>query len=728
MTDKPTYEELEQRIALLENESAQRKRFEEINHALFKISNAVNMTSSLDELFRSIHLALSHIIDTTNFYIALYDKTKDSVTFPYCVDAVDECYPPVIEVSSTASLTAEVIRTGRPLLVSKAEILAQRAASIFKIPTCTPSEIWLGVPLKTRDDIIGVMAVQSYHDPLCYDQTDMDVMVSVADQVAIAVERKYVEKTLQTSERQKEAILNGITANIAFVDKNLKIVWVNKAAAESVNKSPDEMIGRICYHFWADPSGPCKDCPSLRAMDTKKSEHTIMHAPDGRVWNERGEPIFDAEGNLMGVVEIAIDITELKRAEAEKAELAAQNRQLQKFESLGRMAGAIAHHFNNKLYAVMGNLEMAMDELPPGVILIERLSSAMQAAHKAADVSKLMLTYLGKTPGKHELIDVSKACRQSLTLLQAATPKGIIIGAEFPASGPVIRADTNQMHQILANLITNAWESISENRGTIGLTVKTVSHVDIPTSKRFPIDWQPQRIPYACLEVSDTGCGIPESDIEKIFDPFFTTQFTGRGLGLPVVMGIVKAHGGGVTVESEPGRGSVFRVFLPVSTEELPCRIDLTAISGALLTSKAEKVSKIEGGGTVLLIEDEEQVRNVAAIMLTRLGYRVLEAEDGVEALEIFQQQQEDIRFVLSDLTIPRMNGWETLSALRKLSPDIPVILSSGYDEAQVLAGEHPERPNAFLGKPYQLKGLGDTINRVLTAPAGNNGRLKTTN
>jgi len=866
MTEKPTYEELEQRIALLESESAQRKRFEEINHSLFKISNAVNMTSSLDELFRSIHLALSHIIDTTNFYIALYDKTKDSVTFPYCVDAVDECYPPVIEVSSTASLTAEVIRTGRPLLVSKAEILAQRAASIFKIPACTPSEIWLGVPLKTRDEIIGVMAVQSYHDPLCYDQTDMDVMVSVADQVAIAVERKYVEKTLQTSERQKEAILNGITASIAFVDTNLKIVWVNRAATESVNKSPDEMIGRSCHHFWGNPSEPCKDCPALRALDTKKSEHKIMHTPDGKVWNKRGEPIFDAEGNLMGVVEIAIDITEQcrkeealrerseelaaildaipalvwtsldpecriitgnryvnelfgvsaganvsqtaakndqavyikhlkadgseyredelpmqqavargvtipdqeleyvlpdgrhlfvmgnavplfddkkqvrgsvcvfiditerKRAEAEKAELEAQNRQLQKVESLGRMAGAISHHFNNQLYAVIGNLEMAMEDLPLGVNSNGNLVSAMQAARKAAEVSRLMLTYLGQTPGKHEPIDMTETCRQSQTMLQAAIPRGMIINVRFPASGPVIRADTNQMHQILANLITNAWESISENRGTIGLAVKTVSHVDIPTSKRFPIDWQPQRIPYACLEVSDTGCGIPESDIEKIFDPFFTTQFTGRGLGLPVVMGIVKAHGGGVTVESEPGRGSVFRVFLPVSTEELPCRIDLTAISGALLTSKAEKVSKIEGGGTVLLIEDEEQVRNVAAIMLTRLGYRVLEAEDGVEALEIFQQQQEDIRFVLSDLTIPRMNGWETLSALRKLSPDIPVILSSGYDEAQVLAGEHPERPNAFLGKPYQLKGLGDTINRVLTAPAGNNGRLKTTN
>ena len=169
-----------------------------------------------------------------------------------------------------------------------------------------------------------------------------------------------------------------------------------------------------------------------------------------------------------------------------------------------------------------------------------------------------------------------------------------------------------------------------------------------------------------------------------------------------------------ITVESEPGRGSVFRVFLPVSTEELPSRPDLPAMPEALPTGKAEKFSKIEGGGTVLLIEDEEQVRNMAKIMLTRLGYTVLEAKDGVEAVEIFQQHQDEIRCVLSDLTMPRMNGWDTLAALRKLSPDIPVILSSGYDEAQVMADEHTERPNAFLGKPYQLKGLRDTIRRIL--------------
>jgi PAS domain S-box-containing protein len=409
------------------------------------------------------------------------------------------------------------------------------------------------------------------------------------------------------------------------------------------------------------------------------------------------------------------DITERKQAEMEKARLEAQNQQLHKTESLGRMAGAIAHHFNNQLYAVMGNLEMAMDDLPLGVDSNENLVSAMQAAIKAADVSRLMLTYLGQTPGKHEPIDLSETCRQNLTLLQAAAPEGMILNADFPSSGPIINADAGQMQQILTNLVTNAWEATSDNRGTICLTVKTVSHEDIPASKRFPIDWQPQEIDFACLEVSDTGSGIANKDIEKIFDPFFTTKFTGRGLGLPVVMGIVKAHGGGVTVESEPRRGSVFRIFLPVSTEELPIQHDLPAISEALPTSKTHTLSKIESGGTVLLIEDEDPVRNMSKKMLTRLGYKVLEAKDGVEAVEMFLQHQDKICFVLSDLTMPRMDGWDTLAALRKLSPCIPVVLSSGYDEAQVMAGEHSEHPNAFLGKPYQLKGLRETIKRVLT-------------
>jgi len=279
--------------------------------------------------------------------------------------------------------------------------------------------------------------------------------------------------------------------------------------------------------------------------------------------SERTIQLSEANDNLQQTNEaLAREIAGHRQAEADKENLESQNRQLQKSESLGRMAGAIAHHFNNQLQAVMGNLELAMmKELPQGAKPIERLIAAMQAARKAAEVSGQMLTYLGQTPGKHEPLDLSEACRQSLTLLQAAAPKGMTLKADFPSSGPVIRANAGQIQQVLVNLVTNASEAAGENQGAISLAVKTVSQANIPASKRFPIDWQPQENIYACLEVADTGCGIPDRDIENLFDPFFTTKFTGRGLGLPAVLGIVRALHGAVTVESEPGRGSVFRVL-----------------------------------------------------------------------------------------------------------------------------------------------------------------------
>ena len=402
--------------------------------------------------------------------------------------------------------------------------------------------------------------------------------------------------------------------------------------------------------------------------------------------------------------ELMAEIAERKRAEAEKEEMAARNRQLQKAESLGRMAGAIAHHFNNQLQAVMGNLEMAMDDLPLGVNPVASLVEAMQAARKAAEVSGLMLTYLGQSPGKRDPVDLSEVCRRSLPLLQAAAPNGVVLETDFPDSGPVIHANAGQIQQVLTHLATNAWEAVGQRHGTIGLTVKTVSRADIPASNRFPIGWQPRENDYACLEVAEKGCGITNTDIENLFDPFFTTKFTGRGLGLPVVLGIAGVHGGGITVESQPDQGSIFRVFLPLTTEKAP-----------RIPEKTTKAAEIKGSGTVLLIEDEDQVRNMAAVMLSRLGYTVLEARDGIEAVEIFRQHHDTVRCVLSDLTMPHMDGWETLAALRRISPGIPVILSSGYDEAHVMAGEHPEWPQAFLGKPYGLKELCGVIGRLLS-------------
>jgi len=525
---------------------------------------------------------------------------------------------------------------------------------------------------------------------------------------------KLNQRLKESEERFRNLFQNVTSVAVQGYSADGSTLYWNQASENLYGYTAQEAIGRNLLDLIIPPEMRVDVERAIQQMANTgqgipASELSFMRKDGSRVAVFSSHTVLQSLGHAPELFCLNVDLTERKQVEKEKAELEAQNRQLQKAESLGRMAGAIAHHFNNMLAVSIGNLELAVMDLPPGSDVLKNLVQAMEASRKAAEVSSLMLTYLGQTPGKHEPLDLSDICHLGMSMLRAVIPNKVIVETELPSPGPTIRANANQMHQVLTNLITNVWESIGDNGGTIRLIIKTVSSADITASHCFPIDYQPQSIPYACMEVTDTGCGISDKDIEKIFDPFFTTKFTGRGMGLPVVLGIVRAHNGAVSVESKPGRGSVFRIFLPVSTEEIPLQQEK-------IVPVQKSAGSLKGGGTVLLIEDEEQVREMAGIMLSRLGYTVLEAKDGVEAMEIFQQHQDEIRCVLSDLTMPRMDGWETLVALRKLSHDIPVILSSGYDEARVMAGEHPERPNAFIGKPYQLKGLGDMIRRVLSA------------
>jgi len=408
----------------------------------------------------------------------------------------------------------------------------------------------------------------------------------------------------------------------------------------------------------------------------------------------------DADGAAICRVVVS-DIGERKRAEVEKAKLEIQDQQLQKAESLGRMAGAIAHRFNNYLMAVMGNLELGMGDQSLDTRSFQNLTHAMEAARQAAHLSTQMLAYLGQALGRQEPLDLSNLCRRGLPALRTTMPKDVALEMNSPAPVLVVSANASQIREVLTNLVTNAWESCAA-QGTVRLTLKTVTAADIPAAHRFPIGWQPHGDAYACLEVVDNGCGIAEKDLEKLFDPFFSTKLGGRGLGLPVVLGIVRAHSGAITADSEPGRGSAFQVFLPLSAEAPRAR------------PKLQIVSRSMGGGTVLIVEDEKMIRSVIETMLLGLGFSALHAEDGVAALEVFWQHKDEIRCVLCDLTMPRMNGWETLAALRKLAPGLPVILASGYDEAHAMAGDHPELPQAFLGKPYRLKALREALSQAL--------------
>jgi two-component system, cell cycle sensor histidine kinase and response regulator CckA len=456
----------------------------------------------------------------------------------------------------------------------------------------------------------------------------------------------------------------------------------------------------IPVEMWAVPR-------ALRGETVTNVEYTLHRKDTGETWvgSFSSDPIRDKVGKIVGAVMVGRDITERKRADEAKEKLELQNQQLQKVESLGRMAGAIAHHFNNQLQVVMMNLQIALQTLPQNAEPVENLIEAMLSARKAAEVSTLMLTYLGQTAAKYEPLDLCETCQRHLPMLRTVMPQSVTLKTELASPGPVVNANANQIQQILTNLLTNAWEAMSETRGVVRLTVKTVSTEDIPRTHRFPIDCKLQEKAYACAEVADVGCGIEDKDIEKVFDPFFSTKFTGRGLGLSVVLGIVRAHGGCVTVESQMGQASIFRVFLPLSSEAIP--------------KKPVHVAQVPkaGGGTVLVVDDEPCLLKAVTLVLKRSGFTVFSAQDGVEAVEVFQQHRDEIGCVLCDLTMPRMDGWETLTALRKLVPDIPVILSSGYSEVQVMAGEHPELPQAFLSKPYEWTALKDVIVRLMREP-----------
>ncbi|MCX7002014.1 MAG: PAS domain S-box protein, partial [bacterium] len=496
--------------------------------------------------------------------------------------------------------------------------------------------------------------------------------------------RKQAEARLKEREEQLHNLFDNAPIGIFHSTMAGRLLTVNPALARMLGYAgPGELIAAttdMTTQIYADPRIRPQIMDALmRADGWVHYAAVVWRRKDQRLItvDMTGRKVLDSTGAIAYLEGFIVDITERTHAEADKAELEARNRQLQKAESLGRMAGAIAHRFNNQLQSVLGNLELAMEDLPRDAEPRATLNTAMLAARQATEVSQSMLTYLGQMPTTHTRLDLATLCRQHLPELCAGMPNGMSFAADLPEPGPAVHADAHQLQQVLANLLTNAWEA---GGASLRLSVTTIAATDIPAAHHFPPGWQPHAPAYACLAVADTGSGIATGDIEKIFDPFFSTKFTGRGMGLALVIGIVRAHDGGLTVASEPGRGCTVQVFLPAAADAV-ARPPVGRPAAPAGTPAAP-------AGTVLLIEDEAAVRTVAARMIERCGFAVLAAPDGSAGLALYRQHQVEICCVICDLAMPDMDGWATLTALRQRTPDLPVILASGYDEAQAMAGE----------------------------------------
>jgi two-component system, cell cycle sensor histidine kinase and response regulator CckA len=364
------------------------------------------------------------------------------------------------------------------------------------------------------------------------------------------------------------------------------------------------------------------------------------------------------------------------------------------------MAGAIAHYYNNLMMVVLGNLELAADETSDPALVTTSVTEALRASHQAAAMGRMMLTYLGQTMGKREPVELAAVCRSALAELSAGLSHNARL--EVPLEGLVVSADAAQVKQVLSNLVINANEALGERPGDLIVTVAAVPASAIP--EMVPAGWTPKAGIYACLSVADTGCGMGSDALEKIFEPFFSTKFIGRGLGLAMVLGIVKAHDEAIGVQCRPGAGAVFRVFLPLVAVQPPSSVQPASVAP----------ETVPGRGLVLAVDDHRMLRNLVLSMLKHTGYEAIGAADGAEALEIFRRRRDEICCVLCDLSMPGMNGWETLAALRQIRQDIPVILCSGYDEACVMAGQRDERPQAFLGKPFDPAALKTALEKAL--------------
>jgi PAS domain S-box-containing protein len=523
--------------------------------------------------------------------------------------------------------------------------------------------------------------------------------------------RKQAEEALREEEKKYrslyqefQAILNTIPDTLCLISPDLKIVWGNEATASSIHQSSlSEIIGQYCYPLRHDRPEPCEDCPVVRCFRSGKleTEETFSH---GNIWELRAVPLYDDLGELRGAIEVARNITERKQAEEERRKLEEQMRHVQKLESLGVLAGGIAHDFNNLLMTVLGNAELALLELSPAAASRQNVQEIRRAAHRAAELCRQMLAYSGKGKFVVEKLNLSELVKEMAHMLEVSTSKKAILRYHFPENLPPVEADPTQLRQIIMNLITNASEAIGEESGIIRVStgVLECDRAYLEGSYYLADNLAPGS--YVFLEVTDTGNGMDAATREKIFDPFFTTKFTGRGLGLAAVLGIVRGHKGAIRVYSEPGKGSTFRILLPA----VPGEADQVGLKSGV------EEPAWQGRGTILLIDDEEAIRRLGQQMLERLGFEVLTAADGSEGVEVYRQHWDRIVCVILDLTMPQMGGEETMGELRQIREDLRIILSSGYDEQEVTQRFASKGLAGFIQKPYTLKRLREELQRVL--------------
>jgi PAS domain S-box-containing protein len=525
---------------------------------------------------------------------------------------------------------------------------------------------------------------------------------AVLRRAAVDLEKRVRERTADAVEaanavREQAQLLELAHDAILSIDWNGTISFWNRGAEQMYGWSKEEAIGKISHELLHTVFPEPLEAIGAHLAAAGYWEGELQHTRrDGAVLRvvSRWALRQGREGRPAGYLEINTDVTERRQMEE-------QLRHRAKLESLGVLAGGVAHDFNNLLTGILGNASLALDSTPahhPSRLLLEEV---MRASERAADLTRQLLAYAGKGRFVMRVVDLSGLVREISGLVQTSIPKPVQLRLQLAEDLPGIEADAGQLQQIVMNLVINGAEAIGPDGGTVLVRTGTQAVDEQYIRAIAGAGDQLRPGPYVMLEVHDTGSGMSPETLAKIFDPFFTTKFTGRGLGLSAVQGIVRAHRGALKVYSQPGQGTTFKVLFPASAH-VPTPV--VAPAGGDLT----------GHGTVLVVDDEDIVRQTARHTLERYGYKTIAARHGAEALEVYRRSPDRISLVLLDLTMPVMSGEQTLREMQTIRPAVRVLLTSGYNEVEAVQRFAGKGLAGFIQKPYTSIALAEKVKQAL--------------
>ena len=549
------------------------------------------------------------------------------------------------------------------------------------------------------------LPVLIYGAPLRDDNGQLSGIIGLSIDIA---DRRRAEQALQQERQLLRTLIDTLPDAIYVKDRKGRFLTINEADRVLLGlSSSEDAVGKTVYDLFPKETADRFNVVDQEVLSTgqpilnREEPYDLLQGGNGWFLTSK-IPLRNRAGEVIGLVGMSRDITKDKAAAEERQRFEQKLQETQKLESLGVLAGGIAHDFNNLLTGILGHASLAKLEFPGNPILFEYLDQIEKSSQRAAELCRQMLAYAGKGRFVVENINVTLVVEEITHLLQLSISKKAVMRFQLANGLPAVSADATQVRQILMNLVINASDAIGDRSGVISI-VTGMMRADEDYLRSAYLSPDLPAGDYVYIEVSDTGCGMSKETMSRIFDPFFTTKFTGRGLGLAAVLGIVRAHKGALKVYSEEGRGSTFKLLLP-------CVEGGAEAAGANADASGGWVGK----GTVLVVDDEETVRSVAARLLESFGFKTILAQDGRDALDKFKLHQENIRMVLMDLTMPHMDGEQAFRELRKMSPEVRVLLMSGFNEQDAINRFTGKGLAGFIQKPFKRQELMEKLKGIL--------------